>query len=187
MNPIIDAIKNRRSVRKYDSRPIDHALLEQILEAGQWAPSGMNLQLWRFVVVEDADFRKKLFDVAVPFYYSIRGRLGAAGAARKDIDDKTTDPVFYFAPVIVFVIGTKLATYADDCPIVCQNMMLAAYSMGIGSCWVGYGQLALQDDEIKQALELKDDEQAFGPILLGYPKDGFPDPPRKKTVTVKWI
>jgi len=187
MNTVIDAIKNRRSVRAYESRGIDRAVLEEIIEAGQWAPSGMNLQLWRFVVVEDTDFRKKLFDAAVPSYYKLRGQIGVSAAVRKPIDDATKDPVFYFAPVIIFVVGTKLATYADDCPMVCQNMMLAAHSLGIGSCWVGYGQLALQDDEIKQALELKDDEQAFGPILLGYPEGGFPDPPRKKTPTIKWI
>ena len=187
MNAVIEAIKNRRSVRAYESRGISREKLEAIIEAGRWAPSGMNLQLWRFVVVEHAGFRRKLHDVAVPRYYQLRGRLGVSAAVRKPIDDAVEDPVFYSAPVMVFVIGTKLATYADDCPMVCQNIMLAAYSFGIGSCWVGYGQLALQDEEVRAALELKDDEQVFGPILLGYAEGGFPEPPRKKVPTVKWI
>ena len=187
MNAVIDAIKSRRSVRSYQSREISTDMLGEIIEAGRWAPSGMNLQLWRFVVVQDAEFRRKLFDAAVPRYYQLRGRLGVSAAVRKPIDDAVEDPVFYSAPVIVFVVGTKLATYADDCPMVCQNIMLAAHSLGIGSCWVGYGLLALQDEEVKQALELKDDEQVFGPILLGYPKGGFPKAPRKKVATVKWI
>ena len=188
MNAVIDAIKSRRSVRSYQSREISTDMLEEIIEAGRWAPSGMNLQLWRFVVVQDAEFRRKLFDAAVPRYREwIDSRGGISKAVRKPIDDASKDPVFYFAPVIVFVVGTKLATYADDCPMVCQNIMLAAHSLGIGSCWVGYGLLALQDEEVKQALELKDDEQVFGPILLGYPKGEFPKAPRKKVATVKWI
>ena len=188
MNTVIEAIKNRRSVRAYEARAISRDTLEAIIEAGRWAPSGMNLQLWRFVVVQDAEFRQKLFDAAVPRYYEWRDRRGGVSkAVRKPIDDITEDPVFYSAPVIVFVVGTKLATYAQDCPMVCHNIMLAAHSFGIGSCWVGYGQLALQDEGVREALELKDDEEVFGPILLGYPKGGFPEPPRKKVPTIKWI
>ena len=71
--------------------------------------------------------------------------------------------------------------------MVCQNIMLAAYSFGIGSCWVGFGQMALEDDEVKEALEIKENERVFGPILLGYPKGGFPEAPKKKAPVVKWI
>lgn len=184
VNSVRESIKNRRSVRFYKDQPIHKDVLEEIIEAGNWAPTGANRQPWRFVVVEDASFRQKLSDVAVPVYWEWYNTASEYWQAmRKPIDDLVEDPVYYSAPVILFVIGTS----AMDCPMVCQNIMLAAFSLGIGSCWVGFGKMALQDEEVKQALELKDNETVFGPILLGYPKDGFPEAPEKREPVIKWI
>jgi nitroreductase len=105
---------------------------------------------------------------------------------RKDIDSKVSDPVYYGAPVVLFIIGSGMT--ADlDCPMVCQNIMLAARSLGIGSCWVYFGQLVLDDAKVREALALKEGEKVYGPILLGYPKDGFPNAPEKKAAEVKYI
>jgi nitroreductase len=84
------------------------------------------------------------------------------------------------------VIGTG-GTMDMDCPMVCENMMLAAHSLGLGSCWVQFGQMALENPEIRQALELKEGEKVYGPIVFGYPRDGFPPPPPKKEPLVKRI
>ena len=70
--------------------------------------------------------------------------------------------------------------------MVCLNMMLAAHSLGIGSNWVSHGLLGLQDEEVQSALDLKENEQVFGPILFGYPKL-YPEPPKKKEPVIKWI
>ena len=64
--------------------------------------------------------------------------------------------------------------------------MLAAYSLGLGSCWVGFGAMVTEDKEIRTVLELREDEKIFGPILLGYPK-GHPERPLKKGPQVKWL
>jgi len=62
-----------------------------------------------------------------------------------------------------------------DTPMVCQNIMLAARSLDIGSCWVYFGQLPLDDQEVRSALEMKEGEKVYGPILVGYPQAGnFP-------------
>lgn len=184
MNAVIEAVKNRRSVRSYESRGISRDTLEAIIDAGNWAPTGANHQAWRFVVVQDAGFRQKLSDIAVPKYWKWYEGAGEEWQGkRKPIDDVVEDPVYYTAPVIVFVIGSN----PHDCPMVCQNIMLAAWSLGIGSCWVGFGQMALGDEEIRQALEIKENEKVFGPILLGYPKEGFPEAPEKIAPVVKWI
>ena len=106
---------------------------------------------------------------------------------RKERDTEMGDPVYYEAPVIIFVIGSPSITTDMDSPMVCQNMMLAARSFGIGSCWVYFGQLVLDDPEVQKALELKQDEKVYGPILFGYPKDGFPKSPDKKAPIIKWI
>ena len=79
---------------------------------------------------------------------------------RKEID-KSPDPIYYGAPVIVFVIG-KGMTADFDCAIACQNMMLAARSMGIGSCWVYIGQLVLQESSVRERFMISEGEKVYG-------------------------
>ena len=189
MNPILEAIKKRRSVRSYESKPIPKDILNTIIEAANQAPSAMNSQPWRFVIIEDKEMKKKLLQAALPNVKKILENV-------KDVDperyklimkryEEMEDPIYYSAPSIVFVIGS--GRYADhSCPLACENIMLAAYSLGIGSCWVGFGSMVTDNKEIIKALELKDDEKIFGPILLGYPR-AYPDPPQKKEPVVKWI
>lgn len=187
MNPVIENIKKRRSVRAYEAKAIPKDILAQIIDAGNNAPSGGNSQGWRFVVVEEEKFRKKLMEIAIPRYKKWMEQAPEnLKEMRKEVDAKTTDPIFYCAPAIIFVIGSGMSKDLD-CPMVCQNIMLAARAFNIGSCWVFFGQLALNDTEIKTALEIKDNERVFGPILLGYPKDGFPDSPPKKPANIKII
>ena len=187
MNSLIETIKQRRSVRSFESRPIPKEALNAIINAGNMAPSGCNAQGWRFVVVTDKIFRKKLAELALPRYKKWMEKSGETlKEMRKEIDEKVGDPVYYDAPAVLFVIGSGM-TAGLDCPMVCENMMLAARSLGIGSCWVYFGQLVLDDPGIRKSLELKQDENVYGPILLGYPKGDFPEPPLKKDPVVKWI
>ena len=190
MNPVIDNIKKRRSVRQYESKPIPKDILKEIIDAGNYAPTGAGAQGWRFVVVESETFRKKMVEIAVPVYKQwILKMPEAFQKMRAERDAVTTDPIYYSAPVIVFVIGSPTAsgTGEYDCPMVCENMMLAARSFGIGSCWVFMGQFALKDEMVKKDLELKDGEKVYGPILLGYPQGDFPQMNPKKPPVIKWI
>jgi nitroreductase len=187
MNQVIDTIMNRRSVRFYDSKPISKQDIELIINSGNNAPSGGNSQDWRFVVVESDDIRNEMSQFAMPIYKKwIAGSPPDFQDLRRHIDEVSSDPIYYSAPVIIFVIGTG-ATSPLDCPMVCQNMMLAARSIGIGSCWTFFGQLAQEAPSVKAMLELKADEKIFGPIVLGYPKDGFPPAPEKRPPEVKFI
>lgn len=189
MNAVIEAIKKRRSVRYYDARPIPRDLLNAVIEAGNEAPSAMNGQPWRFVVVEDGDAKRKLLSAALPQVKKLTEMVKDADPARYEAIKKRftelPDPVYYSAPTIVFVIGN--GRYAGhSCPLACENMMLAAHSLGLGSCWVGFGAMVLDDPEVISLLELKEDESIFGPILLGYPK-GETTRPSKREPNVKWI
>jgi nitroreductase len=99
--------------------------------------------------------------------------------------EELEDPVYYSAPAIVFVIGS--GTYASDsCPLACANLIFAAHSLGLGTCWVKLGSLITDNPQIVEALELKDGEALFGPILIGYPGD-HPKAPPKKDPVIKWI
>lgn len=189
MNAVIDAIRKRRSVRAYEPKPIPRDVLNAIIEAGNEAPSGMNSQPWRFVVIEDREAKKKLLSAALPKAKMITEKVKDIDPERYEAIKKRyaelPDPVYYSAPVIVFVIGNGM--YADhSCPLACENMMLAAYSLGLGSCWVGFGAMVTDDPEVRGLLELRKGDAIFGPILLGYPHAHLPRPP-KKDPKIKWI
>lgn len=187
MNPVIENIKNRRSVRMYDTKPIPKNILQEIIDAGNCAPSGANAQGWRFVVVQDEPLRKKMASLALPRYKKWMEKVSPQlKEMRKEVDARESDPIYCSAPVVVFVIGWGMSGELDT-PMVCQNMMLAARSFGIGSCWIFIGQLIIDDQDIRNVLELKDGEKVYGPILLGYPKKEFPKGPAKKPAQVKWI
>jgi len=187
MNEVIKNIKMRRSVRYFEQKDIEPEILKEIIYAGNLAPTGMNAQPWRFVVVNGKDFRNKLSELALPRYKQWLEKMPPEfKSMREEVDAKVHDPAYYDAPAIIFVIG-KGMTKDLDCPMVCQNIMLAARSFGIGSCWVFIGQLPLDDITVRKTLELQEDEKVFGPIVLGYPKGDFPELPAKKDPIVKWL
>jgi nitroreductase len=188
-NAVLSAIKTRRSVRAYESRKIPKNIVNEIIHAGNHAPSGMNSQPWRFVVIEDEGLHKKMTETAVPNAKKILETVKTTNPERyKQIMkryDELKDPIYYSAPTIIFVIGS--GPYADlSCPLACENMMLAAFSLGIGSCWVQFGSFVTDNEEIKLALDLREDEKIFGPVVFGY-SSVFPDPPEKKAPEIKWL
>ncbi len=189
MNDVIEAIKTRRSIRAYESRAVPRDLLQSVIEAGNEAPSAMNSQPWRFVVVEDPGAKKKLLAAAMPKAKQITETVKDVDPERYEAIKKRyaqlPDPVYYSAPAVIFVIGSG-GYAAHSCPLACENMMLAAHSLGLGSCWVGFGALAADDPGVRELLDLRDDEAIFGPILIGYPKAHPPRPP-KKDARVKWV
>jgi nitroreductase len=190
MNQMIEVIKSRRSVRSYETTPIPRDVVLTLIEAANHAPSGMNTQPWRFVVVEDAGFKKRLLEAAIPNAKKyLEAYVKPVNPVRYELILKRyvelEDPIYYGAPVMVFVIGSG-AHAAESCPLACENMMLAAQSLGIGSCWVKFGSMVTDNPEIVRRLGLKEDEKIYGPILLGYPKE-TPKPPAKKDPTIDWI
>lgn len=189
MNTVLEAIRKRRSIRAYDPKPVPREIVNTVIEAGNEAPSAMNSQPWRFVVVEDLAAKKKLLGVALPQAKKITEMVKDVDPERYESIKKRyaelPDPVYYSAPTVIFVIGS--GRYKDhSCPLACENMMLAAHSLGLGTCWVGFGAMVTEDAEVRQLLGLQEGDAIFGPILLGYPKADPPRPP-KKDPQVKWI
>ncbi len=189
MSEILKAIKERRSIRAYEPKKIPRDIINTIIEAGNNAPSAMNSQPWRFVVVEDETLHKKMTEACIPKAKGMLESVKTSNPERYEMITKRyeelEDPIYYSAPAIIFVIG--YGVYADlSCPLACENMMLAAFSLGLGSCWVQFGSLVIDNEEIKKGLELKDDEKIFGPIIIGYPK-AIPEPPEKKPPEIKWL
>ncbi len=189
MNDLLNSIKARRSVRNYRQQEIPEEIINRIIDAGNDAPSGMNSQPWRFVVVRSSKIRNKMLETAIPNAKKLLEEIKTTNPERYNLImnryEQLEDPIYYSAPVIIFVIG-KGPHAASSCPLACQNIMLAAYSLGLGSCWVGFGSLVTDNDEIVKSIELKNDENVCGPILLGYP-EVTPEPPVKKPPEIKWL
>ena len=172
MNAVIEAIRKRRSVRAYEPKPVPRDVINAIIEAGNEAPSAMNSQPWRFVVVEERESKEKLLRAALPGAKRILETIKDADPERYEVIKKRygelKDPVYYSAPAVVFVIGS--GRYADhSCPLVCENMMLAAYSLGLGSCWVGFGAMVTEDAEVRTILELQEEEKYSVPSFSDIP------------------
>lgn len=154
MNETISNIETRRSVKKYKSQMIPEELLNVILKAGTYAPSGMNRQSAIMLVITD----KKLKDRVA--------RLNAKVLGRDDIDP------FYGAPVVVVVLADKnCPTYVYDGSLVMANLMLAAHSLNIGSCWIHRAKEVFETVEGKEILKscgIEGDYEGIGNCILGY-------------------
>ena len=165
----MNAIENmltRRSFRKYKADPIPDEILEKILLAGTFAPSGMNKQAAIIVAVTNQE---------------IRNRLSAMNAKIMGSDN---DP-FYGAPVILVVLANKeVRTAVYDGSLVMGNLMLAAHELGIASCWIHRAKEMFETEEGKAILRdlgLEGDYEGVGNCVLGYADCQAPEPrPRKE-------
>jgi len=117
-NPVLEAIKNRRSATRFDTGPLEEEKVQAILEAGRWAPSWLNKQPWKFIVVRDRLVKDRIAELA-PTVYKLA--LSEAPLCIAVCVDTVEDPFHY----------------VEDGAVATQNMALAAQSMGLGSLWIG--------------------------------------------------
>jgi len=148
-------ILSRRSIRNYENKDIPQEVLQQILEAGRQAPSAANRQPIRFVVVTDHDILKNLCDSVITRFVKA-APVAIAGCA----DVKS------------FLTG-KWAVV--DTTIAMQNMVIAAWALGIGSCWIG----ACNEEKVRELLKIPYRWKFVGLLTLGYPAEQ-PKPRKKK-------
>jgi nitroreductase len=187
-NSVITNIKTRRSVRYYLNKPVPEEMIEKIIDAGRYAPSGFNLQPWRFVVVENPAILERLSDFAKPVLMkNLTGRIDALAISYlKRLEDRNYN-IFYNAPVLILVIGRKSNPRSDyDCTLCAGNIIHAAHSLGIDSCWVGGGIVIQQSEELTALLQIPVNYKIVAPIILGYAK-GAPPMPEKRKPVISWM
>ncbi len=144
----IEAIKTRRSVRGFTDENVDDKSIEQILDAGRWAPSGLNNQAWRFIVVRNADTKTAL------------SKLTEYGPTIKNAP----------ALIVVFLDGDHMYHYVKDVQSIgacLQNMLLAIHSMGLGGVWLG--EILKNKEMANKVLEAPDSYELMAVIALGHP------------------
>ena len=165
MNELIQTIKNRRSVRNYRSEMVPRDVIEQIVEAGTYAASGMGRQSPIIIAVTNRELRDRLSRMNAQI-------MGADG-----------DP-FYGAPVVLVVLAERSAsTHVYDGSLVMGNLMLAAHDLGVASCWVHRAREMFDSEEgqeILRMLGIEGDYEGIGHCILGYADGSAPHAaPRK--------
>ena len=154
-NSTFDNILNRRSIRKFKADPVPRELVEQVIEAGIWAPSGMGSQSSIVVAVTDDETHQRLAKAN-------RDVVGFPG---------DSDP-FYGAPVVLIVLGNReVPTHVYDGACALENMQLAAQSLGLGSIWVHRAQQVFDLPEWKEwlaSLGVEGDYEGIGHCCIGY-------------------
>ena len=166
MNEVIKNIEERRSIRKYKEEMIPKEIIEKIVEAGTYAPSGMGRQSSIIIAITNKDVRDRL------------SKLNAK------IMGQNTDP-FYGAPVVLVVLAKKdVPTHIYDGSLVMENLMLAANSLGIGSCWIHRAKEEFETEEgreILKSLGINPNEyEGIGNCILGYKDEKGILKPRKE-------
>ncbi len=148
---VSDAINGRRSIRSYEDRPIEPDALDRIIDASRRAPSARNLQEWRFVVVTDVETRSLIMKAAGG--QSFVGQAPAVIACCAETDGR--------------VMKCGQQTYPIDVAIAIDHMVLAAWELGIGSCWVGH----FDEAQVKGILDIPEAIRVVQLLPIGYPAE----------------
>ena len=182
---LLEAIRKRRSVREYTGEPVDDTVLRELIEAAVQAPSAINQQPWTFVVIKDADRLAQISRKAKS--HLLKASLSApAHPFREMLNDPDFD-IFYHAPALVVIAAADPTDWAvEDCALAAENLMLAAYAMDLGTCWIGFAQNWLATPEGKAELGIPATYAPIAPIVVGHPRRPPPPVPRKNP-DILWI
>ena len=158
---VFEAIKTRRSIRKYLSVPVEWEKVGRVLEAGKAAPSAGNLQDWRFLVITDKGQKQCIAHAAMEQNWMVEAPihiviLGVLDKAKR----------------LYGVRGERLYMI-QDCAAAAQNMLLTAHALGLGSCWVG----SFDEDALRRCFFIPDEVIPQSIVTIGYADEVVPEPP----------
>jgi nitroreductase/Na+-translocating ferredoxin:NAD+ oxidoreductase RNF subunit RnfB len=204
-------ILNRRSMRNFKDKPVPEPLINRILEAGRFAPSGGNTQPWKFAVVTDPSYIGQLEgvcqninaglynlyanDETLGEFLNVAGKPlpiplcdyrvitgGFRAVARKDL------PIFFNAPCIIFMASNDKLTFPDMHIGICgQNMNLAALSLGLAFCWVNFGTAVNHVPEIMEKLGFDEEWRVVSTATIGYSKFNQQGMVARMSRPVTWV
>lgn len=183
-----ELLEKRRSVRDYEDRAVPMELIQEIIGDAIKAPNAGNMQLWRFVIVNNKGFMKRISDSnKANFLADLESNPNSPWKVYETALRNEAYNVFYNAPSVVFIVGTaKSATVPMDCSLAASYFMLSAAARGLGTCWVAQGGI-IQDPDILAELGVAEKVRIVAPIILGYPKSIPPMVERKEPKILKII
>ena len=189
MLDLSDAIKGRRSVRKYLPLEVPHELIEDVLVSAGWAPSAHNSQPWRFIVLSDASVKQKLAIAMAEVWAADLAKDGVAVKAEKR---KERIERFANAPALILACSTMegLRKFSDEKRQKCerdlamqslgaamQNLLLAAYGAGLGACW--FCAPGFCKEAVRKVLKIPEAVEPQALVIIGYPAETPSVPPKE--------
>lgn len=150
---MLETIFERRTIRKYQEKEVSNDIVIKLLKAGMAAPSARNKQPWEFYVIENKDIQKRIKDYSPAYNYNSPLLILVCGNKTRFNTDKIND------------------FYIQDCSAAIQNILLAAKSMGLGTCWCGVNPVEERMEFISKTLDLENHIIPLGLIHVGYPAE----------------
>lgn len=176
-NNVIDAIMSRRSIRKYKDTPVEREKLQQIVECGVNAPSGMNKQPWQVRVVDNPEYINGINEIFVKQNPDMANQEGFKNMFRN-------------APAVIFIASPVDGSGQLDCGLLGENIILAAQSLGLGTCCLGGPIAFIKNSEealpYLRRLDIPTDYSLLYAIAVGYP-DESPEAKPRDMSKVKFI
>lgn len=186
MNEVLKAIRNRRSTRLFTDDQVKREDIEKILDAAIYSPSAHNDQPWRFTVIQNKELLQE---------FNMDCKIGA-----KDIEDDLLRKManneklnlFYNAPTVILVCGEEKAIMPQvDCAAATENMLIAAESLGLGSCWIGFAAFAFigeKDEYYRKKFEIPEGYKPYYAVSLGHKRRSQQQKaPKRRENTINYI
>ncbi len=210
---LVNLMQSRRSCRNYKKAPVEKHLLEDLVKAGITAPSGSNCQAWTFTILPDRSVVNRLGEAVGRFYKKLnhtaekrwlrtlltlmgkpelenyyQGHCQSVKQGIKDWETGKKDPLFHGAAAVI-IVGCKddASCPGDDALLATQNMLLAAHSMGLGTCLIGFAVKALQRDRsIVRQFNIYQGETPYAVIALGWPDETYQRTTGRKNAYIRY-
>jgi nitroreductase len=176
-----ELVKARRSCRAFESAAVTEEQLSYILEAGQWAPSPLNGQPWEFIVISDEDIKTRVKKIAEEAKQAVLDNSGPGWAAKYGMDFIEEAPLSVVVTIdpkkggLGSFFGQKYGAMQAGSACI-QNMMLAASDLGLETLWFTF----FEPQKLQEALEIPQNLEIAGLVLIGKPKEPVKAPPRKE-------
>jgi len=188
MHEMIEKMLTRHAIRRYQDKQLDEETLEQILQAGLYAPSAGNNQRSRIVVCQDKEINEQLGKLSRAIQFKDANPTKTSQAISADQpsirDDLTLMDGFYHAPTVLTIFALQMKYSHEDAAMIAENIMLAAHFLDVGSCYVGRTEAVFATEygqQLRKKWGIADDLVAVGNVLLGYREGPAPhDKPRKE-------
>ncbi len=188
MADFFELLKIRRSVREFQEKEVPVAVIQEIIRDSRMAPSSGNGQPWKFIIVNNREWIRKLSDESKGNLVSLLEKDPDSPLKKYEAVLRNKDfNVFYNAPCLVYIVGAKeVRSLQLDCALAACYFMFSAAARGLGTCWVHQGS-EIRNPEILNAIGLPESCRIVAPIIVGYPKVAPGSPVRNQPEILKVI
>lgn len=188
MNQVIENINTRVSVRDYKDEKVSDEVINELLKLGFRAPNAMNRQSLAFAVVENKEKAKEYSDRAKTFRLDVEKTKIKPNERVINMLSNEDYNIFFNSPVQIFIFSSpKGIAPIEDGSLAAENIMLAAHSMGYGTCFVGFAQSLGQDPLFRKDMDIPEDHSYIAALTLGRPAKDTPIKSRKDVNILGWI